>query len=128
MRAHSSRHGTTRSISPRNCARRVVFVYFSKPLPASVSCERVFINTSRSCVMWLLASQHNARESGRLIQRFLSLGLRPRPVLHFSIAETAGVEIFCLPGVCFLETPPSALALTLNPETPSVMVIYIHHM
>src|SRR5215470_6136184 len=75
MRAHSSRHGTTRSISARNCARRVVFVYFSKPVPASVSCERVFINTSRSGVMWLLASQHNARESGRLIQRFLRVVL-----------------------------------------------------
>src|SRR4029453_7049281 len=65
------RHGTTRSISARNCARRVVFVYFSKPVPAIVSCERLFVSTSRSHVMWLVASQHNARKSGRLIQRFL---------------------------------------------------------
>src|SRR5262247_2437277 len=70
MRAHSSRHGTTRSISARNCARRVVFVYFSKPVPTSVSCERLFISTSRSHVMWLAASQHNTRESGSLLQRF----------------------------------------------------------
>src|SRR5262249_49990871 len=70
MRAHSSRHGTTRSISARNCARRVVFVYFSKPVPTSVSCERLFISTSRSHVMWLAASQHNIRESGSLLQRF----------------------------------------------------------
>src|SRR5215831_11912107 len=72
MRAHSARHGTTRSISARNCARRVVFVYFSKPVSPSVSCERLFISTSRSHVMWLAASQHNTRESGSLLQRFPS--------------------------------------------------------
>src|SRR5206468_11044582 len=70
IRAHSSRHGTTRSISARNCSRRVTFVYFSKPRPASVSCARV-IATSRSRVMLLRASQHSPRESERLIQRFL---------------------------------------------------------
>src|SRR5262245_19668655 len=71
MRPHSSRHGTTRSISVRNCARRVSFVYFSNPLPASVRCERV-IATSRSLVMLPVASQHSLRESERLIQKFLS--------------------------------------------------------
>src|SRR5262245_38290520 len=80
MRAHSSRHGTTRSISARNCARRVVFVYFSKPVPTSVSCERLFISTSRSHVMWLAASQHNTRESGSLLQRFLSASPMVRSV------------------------------------------------
>ena len=34
--AASSRHGTVRSISLRNCARRVVFPYFSNPV--SVCC------------------------------------------------------------------------------------------
>src|SRR6516165_6905965 len=77
MRAHSSRHGTTRSISARNCARRVVFVYFSKPVPTSVSCERLFISTSRSHVIWLAAAQHNTRESGSLIQRFPNLSSPP---------------------------------------------------
>ncbi len=71
MRTHSSRHGTTRSISARNCARRVIFVYFSNPAPASVGWERVIV-TSRSRVRLLVASQHNSRESERLIQRFLS--------------------------------------------------------
>src|SRR5947209_8708976 len=70
IRAQSSRHGTTRSISARNCARRVVLVYFSKPVPARVTCERV-IGTSRSRVMLLVASQHSTRESERLFQRFL---------------------------------------------------------
>src|SRR5215831_5653280 len=74
MRAHSSRHGITRSISARSCARRVVFVYFSKPVP-SVNCERLFISTSRSPVMWLVAAQHTPRESGSLIQRFLNPGI-----------------------------------------------------
>src|SRR5262244_1027136 len=83
MRAHSSRHGTTRSISARNCARRVVFVYFSKPVPTSVSCERLFISTSRSHVMWLAASQHNTRESGSLLQRFLRLCLTNVTRSHF---------------------------------------------
>src|SRR5262245_30796370 len=82
MRAHSSRHGTTRSISARNCARRVVFVYFSKPVPTSVSCERLFISTSRSHVMWLAASQHNTRESGSLLQRFLNCAAIPGELLE----------------------------------------------
>ena len=77
MRAHSSRHGTTRSISVRNCARRVSFVYFSNPLPASVTCERV-IATSRSRVMLLVASQHSLRECERLSQKFPN----SRAVLH----------------------------------------------
>ena len=70
IRAQSARHGSTRSISARKCARRVVFVYLSKPVPASVGCERFFIGTSRSHVMWLVASQHNTPETGRLNQRF----------------------------------------------------------
>src|SRR5262249_39196357 len=74
IRAPSSRHGTTRSISARNCARRVTFVYFSNPVLASVGCERV-IATSRSCVRLLVASQHNSRERERLIQSFLSFRL-----------------------------------------------------
>src|SRR5215831_10223492 len=69
MRAQSSRPGTTRSISARNCARRVTFVYFSKPAPASVSCERV-IATSRCRVMLRVPSQHSRRDRERLIQRF----------------------------------------------------------
>src|SRR5262249_31650433 len=72
MRAHSSRHGTTRSISARNCALRVTFVYCSNPAPASVGCARVIV-TSRSRVRLLVASQHNSRESERLIQRFLNM-------------------------------------------------------
>src|SRR2546428_3006332 len=66
--AHSSRHGTTRSISARNCARRVVFVYFSKPVPASVICLRVIV-TSRGCPM-PVSSQHIGLDRERLIQRF----------------------------------------------------------
>ncbi len=50
----------------------MVLVYFSKPVPASMSCERVIV-TSRSRVMLLIASQHNIRESERLIQRFPKL-------------------------------------------------------
>src|SRR5262249_25886438 len=73
MRPHSSRHGTTRSISVRNCARRVSFVYFSNPLPASVRCERV-IATSCSLVMLPVASQHSLAESERLIQKFPKAG------------------------------------------------------
>src|SRR5438105_1315980 len=38
MSAQSSPHGTTRSISARNCARRVVLENFSNPEPASVIC------------------------------------------------------------------------------------------
>src|SRR5215470_15483753 len=90
MRAHSSRQGTTRSISARNCARRVIFVYFSKPVPASVACERFFISTSRSRVMWLVASQHTTRESGGLIQRFLS-SIEPCPMC-FARLLAAGVQ------------------------------------
>ncbi len=70
MRAQSSRQGTTRSISARNWARRVTFVYFSKPVLASVCCDRV-IATSRSRVLLLAVSQHSLRDHGRLIQRFL---------------------------------------------------------
>jgi len=47
-------------------------VYFSNPLPASVTCERV-IATSRSLVMLLVASQHSLLESERLIQTFPSV-------------------------------------------------------
>src|SRR5262249_10501469 len=70
IRAQSSRHGTTRSISARNCARRVTFVYFSKPVPASVCCERFFIATSCSRVMRLALSKHDTRERERHFQRF----------------------------------------------------------
>ena len=38
MSAQSSPHGTTRSISARNGARRVVLENFSNPGPASVIC------------------------------------------------------------------------------------------
>src|SRR2546426_4559583 len=80
-RSHSSRHGTTRSISARNCARRVVFVYFSKPVPASVICLRVIV-TSRGRPM-PVSSQHIGLERERHIQRFLRLiqaVIRYRPV------------------------------------------------
>src|SRR5262247_4351997 len=69
IRAHSSRHGTTRSISARNCARRVVFVYFSKPVPASVICLRAII-TSRGRPL-PVSSQHIGLKRERVIQRFL---------------------------------------------------------
>src|SRR5262249_24700898 len=82
IRAPSSRHGTTRSISARNCARRVTFVYFSNPVLASVGCERV-IATSRSCVRLLVASQHNSRERERLIQSF------PNAARRWAIASIA---------------------------------------
>src|SRR3990172_13068737 len=72
MRAQRSRQGTTRSISARNWARRVTFVYFSKPVLVSVSRERI-IATSRARVMVLAPSQHNTHERERLIQRFLRL-------------------------------------------------------
>src|SRR5262244_3645244 len=68
IRAHSSRHGTTRSISAKNCARRVVFVYFSKPVPASVICLRAII-TSRGRPL-PLSSQHIGLKRERVIQRF----------------------------------------------------------
>src|SRR5262245_11436679 len=70
IRAHSSRHGTTRSITARNCARRVVFVYFSKPVPASVICLRAII-TSRGRPL-PVPSQHVGLKRERVIQRFLS--------------------------------------------------------
>src|SRR4029450_11569890 len=70
IRAPSARHGTTRSISARNCARRVVFVYFSNPVWASVFCAR-FIGTSRGGLR-AASSQHATRNHGRLIQRFLN--------------------------------------------------------
>src|SRR5262249_55001779 len=54
----------------RNCARRVVLLYFSNPVPASVSCERFFISTSCSRVVWRVASQHTTRKTGTVIQRF----------------------------------------------------------
>src|SRR4029450_9204820 len=71
IRAHSSRHGTTRSISARNCARRVVLVYFSKPVPASVICLRAII-TSRGRPL-PVSSQHVGLKRERVIQRFPSL-------------------------------------------------------
>src|SRR5262252_4141486 len=70
IRAHSSRHGTTRSISARNCARRVVFAYFSKPVPASVICLRAII-TSRGRPL-PVSSQHVGLKRERVIQRFPS--------------------------------------------------------
>ncbi len=68
IRAPSSRHGTTRSISARNCARRVVLAYFSKPVPASVICLRAII-TSRGRPL-PVSSQHVGLKRERLIQRF----------------------------------------------------------
>src|SRR5713226_4273655 len=70
IRAQSARLVTTRSISARNCARRVVFVYLSNPLPASVLCLRV-IATSR-CLMPPVSSHHGGRNEETLIQRFPS--------------------------------------------------------
>ncbi len=65
------RHGTTRSISARNCARRVVLVYFSKPVPASVICLRAII-TSRGRPL-PVSSQHVGLKRERVIQSFPSL-------------------------------------------------------
>src|SRR5215831_1743653 len=63
IRAHSSRHGTTRSISAKNCARRVVFVYFSKPVPARVICLRAIITSrGRPLPAHHSTSDSNARE------------------------------------------------------------------
>src|SRR5215470_9966360 len=80
IRAHSSRHGTTRSISARNCARRVVFAYFSKPVPASVICLRAII-TSRGRPL-PVSSQHVGLKRERVIQRFprYLIGLNPSHV------------------------------------------------
>jgi hypothetical protein len=39
INAHSSPHGTMRSISGRNFSRRVVLLYFSKPCPVSSTCS-----------------------------------------------------------------------------------------
>src|SRR5215470_9309757 len=80
IRAHSSRHGTTRSISARNCARRVVFVYFSKPVPASVICLRAII-TSRGRPL-PVSSQHVGLKREKVIQRFPSLIRRSRSLRH----------------------------------------------
>src|SRR5262249_42214597 len=88
IRAHSSRHGTTRSISARNCARRVVFVYFSKPVPASVICLRAII-TSRGRPL-PVSSQHVGLKRERVIQRFLKtrrLGWRDREPKHLGIGD-----------------------------------------
>src|SRR5712692_7978368 len=69
MSAHSSPQGTTRSISTRNCARRVIFAYFSNPEPASVICL-LFILVPRSCL--LSAEALHFRQANRgLVQRFL---------------------------------------------------------
>src|SRR6266849_5587591 len=69
MSAHSSPQGTTRSISTRNCARRVIFAYFSNPEPASVICL-LFILVPRSCL--LSAEALHFRQVNRgLVQRFL---------------------------------------------------------
>src|SRR4030095_722336 len=77
IRAPSSRHGTTRSISARNCARRVVLVYFSKPVPASVICLRAII-TSRGRPL-PVSSQHVVLKRERVIQRFPKSAYRGRP-------------------------------------------------
>jgi len=63
--AHSSPHGTMRSISVRNFSRRVVLLYFSKPVPR---------------VIWLLitvlACIRSYRSDRGLLQRFpKSIGL-----------------------------------------------------
>src|SRR6266568_5064631 len=76
MSAHSSPQGTTRSISTRNCARRVIFAYFSNPEPASVICL-LFILVPRSCL--LSAEALHFRQVNRgLVQRFPSLRNRHR--------------------------------------------------
>src|SRR5215813_13996524 len=99
IRAHSSRHGTTRSISAKNCARRVVFVYFSKPVPASVICLRAII-TSRGRPL-PVSSQHIGLKRERVIQRFLRsfealtsaiLALRER-VVRDGGRMSAGLEV-----------------------------------
>src|SRR5262245_10463540 len=68
IRAHSSRHGTTRSISAKNCARRVVFVYFSTPVPSSV-CALLAIIPARGRPL-PVSSQHIGLKRERVIQRF----------------------------------------------------------
>src|SRR6266540_657624 len=68
MSAQSSLHGTTRSISARNCARRVVFAYLSNPEPASVICL-FFIVVPRSCSLSAEAPLFRQVNRG-LIQRF----------------------------------------------------------
>src|SRR6266705_5161762 len=50
MSAQSSAQGTTRSISARNAARRVVLAYFSNPVLASVICL-LFILIPRPCLL-----------------------------------------------------------------------------
>jgi hypothetical protein len=70
MCAPSSHHGTTRSISTGNCARRVTLVCFSSRVPASVSLRTSHHHVPFSRVMLLVASRHNSREGERLIQRF----------------------------------------------------------
>src|SRR5712691_393217 len=74
MSAHSSPQGTTRSISTRNCARRVIFAYFSNPEPASVICL-LFIPIPRSCLLSAEALHFRQVNSG-LVQRF------PKPPLN----------------------------------------------
>src|SRR5918995_422148 len=59
INAHSSHHGTMRSISVRNFSRRVVLLYFSKPVP-SVICLLIVVLGCIRCV-----------DRG-LLQRFLS--------------------------------------------------------
>src|SRR5215831_2090964 len=116
MRAPSARHGTTRSISARNCARRVVFVYFSKPVPPSVNCERLFISTSRSHVMWLVASQHNPRGSGSLIQRFLK-----RPVLDGLLL---GVIAYNLGNLSRPQVLPSRISYRSSPPHANAQLFF----
>src|SRR5208282_2745974 len=74
---HNSAHGTTRSISSRNSARRVFFVYRSNPLcAASVRC---FIPRKPSDALLNLSS--TPVENGELNQSLLS------PCLHSEDSE-----------------------------------------
>src|SRR5262245_23432237 len=65
-RADSADHGTTRSISARNAARRVVLAYRSNPTAASVNC---FIPPTQCSNP---PRQYYTTHCSWLLQRFLS--------------------------------------------------------
>jgi hypothetical protein len=56
--------------------------------------------------MWLLASQHNARESGRVIQRF------PKTKMVIRIANAASENALNRSGVAARSTADSFTVLT----------------
>src|SRR6266705_6333125 len=72
MSAQSSAQGTTRSISARNAARRVVLAYFSNPVLASVICL-LFILIPRPCLLSAEALPFRQVNRG-LVQSFPSIG------------------------------------------------------